>query len=105
MHLQVRPGDYVIPRMPLVLLWASEGFCDDAAVRKNFELRRQRTPYQGAEFAFSQLVELAVRALSPGINDRSRPSCVSIVSRQLCAFLRTVICPHPTGSIGEIICV
>ncbi|RJQ83908.1 MAG: DUF2254 domain-containing protein, partial [Desulfobacteraceae bacterium] len=32
-------------------------------------LGKQRTPSQDVEFAVSQLVEIAVRALSPGVND------------------------------------
>ena len=32
-------------------------------------LRRQRTPTQDVEYAIDQLVEVAVRALSPGVND------------------------------------
>jgi uncharacterized membrane protein len=40
-----------------------------ARVRSAFTLGRQRTPRQDFESAVSQLVEIAVRALSPGIND------------------------------------
>jgi hypothetical protein len=40
-----------------------------ADIGKSFLLGRQRTLIQDAEFAVEQLVEVAVRALSPGVND------------------------------------
>ncbi|MEP7329798.1 MAG: DUF2254 family protein, partial [Betaproteobacteria bacterium] len=41
----------------------------EAAVNAVFILGHQRTATQDIEFAIHQLVEIAVRALSPGIND------------------------------------
>lgn len=85
LQLQVRPGDYVIRGTPLAFVWPPGDFQDDAALRKRFEFGRQRTPYQDAEFAFSQLVELAVRALSPGINDPfTAVMCIDRISAALC---------------------
>ncbi len=40
-----------------------------AAVRSAFIVGQERTPAQDIEFGIRQLVEIAVRALSPGIND------------------------------------
>ena len=64
-----RPGDYIICGMPL--LTTSETIEEKQAeeARAAFTIGRARTPHQDAEFAFLQMAEIAVRALSPGIND------------------------------------
>jgi uncharacterized membrane protein len=46
---------------------------------------QQRTPVQDIEFAVRQLVEVAVRALSPGVNDPfTAVSCVDRLGSALC---------------------
>lgn len=67
----VRSGDYVVEGDPLITVY---GRCEIskeivAKYRKCLVFGRQRTPVQDPEFAISQLVEIALRALSPGIND------------------------------------
>lgn len=85
LQLHKRPGDYVVPGMTLAELWAPEGFRNQDAIRGAFTLGPRRTPYQDAEFAFLQLVELAVRALSPGINDPfTAIMCINRISAALC---------------------
>ncbi len=67
-RLLVRPGDYVIPGTPVALVVPMvEGV--DAAIRDAIALGPQRVSSADLEFAVRQLVEVAVRALSPGIND------------------------------------
>ncbi len=41
----------------------------DKQLRRAFRLGNQRTPTQDVEYAVNQLVEMAVRAMSPAIND------------------------------------
>ncbi len=66
-----RPGQFVIEGNPLALVWPGDRVDNELARIINgtvlFEV--QRTPYQDVEFTVDQLVEVAVRALSPGIND------------------------------------
>jgi uncharacterized membrane protein len=71
LRLERRPGDYVVADRPLLRVWPGDRVSDQltARVRSAFTLGRQRTPRQDFESAVSQLVEIAVRALSPGIND------------------------------------
>ncbi len=66
-----RPGQFVSRAAPLVQVWGSEAPGDEviAAIRGAFIIGRQRTTTQDVEFAIEQLVEVAVRSLSPGIND------------------------------------
>jgi uncharacterized membrane protein len=70
-RLERRPGDYLHRGAPLALAWPAagidDGFCE--SINATFTSGAQRTPLQDVEFAVSQLVEIAVRALSPGVND------------------------------------
>lgn len=65
------PGQYVVAGRPLVLVHSASQITDQIRTRVNsaFLLGPQRTPEQDFEFAVNQLVEIAVRALSPGVND------------------------------------
>lgn len=71
--LAVRPGDHVLADDVVARLWPPGEDADadavHAAVQRAVTVGRNRTPYQDVSFAVQQLVELAVRALSPGTND------------------------------------
>ena len=70
-RLQRRPGDFVAKGSLLAEVWPKQkaGKQISAAVSDAFYLGRRRTPTQDVEYSIDQLVEVAVRALSPGIND------------------------------------
>ncbi len=71
LKLAVRTGDFVHPDVPLAY-WAEMDAVEetpDDAVRDCFTLGSMRTPNQDMEFLIDELVEIALRALSPGIND------------------------------------
>ena len=70
-RLERRPGHFVVATRPLVLVWPGSRLTDQLADRVNaaFALGNQRTQGQDIEFAVNQLVEIATRALSPGVND------------------------------------
>lgn len=65
------PGSYVVAGRPLASVWSEDQVNDQIAaeVETAFVLGSQRTPEQDLEFAINQLVEIAVRALSPGVNE------------------------------------
>jgi uncharacterized membrane protein len=68
--LAVRPGDFVQPGAPLARLCGAEsGEERIAKINDCFALGATRTPAQDIEFPIDELVEIALRALSPGIND------------------------------------
>ena len=74
----VRPGDYVFPGAPIALLSrAVDGA--EAALADRIALGDARTSSEDLEFAVRQLVEVAVRALSPGINDPN--TAISVLDR------------------------
>ena len=70
-RLDFRPGDFVVEGDAKVLVHRCPG--DPHQVRREIEKfivsGQSRTPTQDIEFAIRHLVEVAVRALSPGIND------------------------------------
>jgi uncharacterized membrane protein len=68
LRLLIRPGDYVFPGAPIAVMTPPvEGAAD--AIRQATALGAQRVSSADLGFAVRQLVEVAVRALSPGIND------------------------------------
>jgi uncharacterized membrane protein len=69
-ELRLRPGDFVHPDVVLLAVVGAEP--DDAMadrLRGCFSLGAMRSPSQDIEFLIDELVEIALRALSPGIND------------------------------------
>lgn len=73
-----RPGDYRFPGTPIAEAFPRhEG--TDAAIRDATALGPARVSSQDLEFAIRQLVEVAVRALSPGINDPH--TAISVIDR------------------------
>ena len=76
--LLVRPGDHVFPGAPIALMMPPvEGAGD--AIRNATALGSQRVSSSDLSFAVRQLVEVAVRALSPGINDPH--TAISVLDR------------------------
>jgi len=67
-RLLVRPGDFVFPGAPIALTVPAVDGAEEA-VRNATALGSQRVSSADLEFAIRQLVEVAIRALSPGIND------------------------------------
>jgi uncharacterized membrane protein len=68
--LLVRPGEYMFPGAAVAEV-AGTGTGQQAgeAIRAAFSLGSRQAATQDLEFAVRQLVEVATRALSPGIND------------------------------------
>ncbi len=70
-HLLVAPGAFVTPHTEVAAV-VGDGEIDDetlALLRRCFLLGDRRTPRQDVVCAVDELVEVAVRALSPGVND------------------------------------
>ena len=66
-----RPGEFVIRGGTLAFVHAGVELNETAAARvqRHFLYGVRRSPLQDVEYAVRQLVEVAVRALSPGVND------------------------------------
>ena len=81
-----RAGHFVLEHSPLISCYSSKALPNEI-VDKLFEriiFGRQRTPIQDIEFSVEQLVQVALRALSPGINDSlTAITCVDWLSAAL----------------------
>lgn len=71
LHVAVRPGDFVTEASVLVAVWSAET-PDDAtirALRRGIPIASERDLRQDAAYGIRQLADVAIKALSPGIND------------------------------------
>lgn len=70
-RLRYRPGDFVMEGRGLADIAPSENWTDEHCdeLRACFTVGAKRTPEHDLMFLVSELVEIAARALSPGVND------------------------------------
>jgi uncharacterized membrane protein len=85
-RLLYRPGHFLVTGHPMAVVWPAQ-----AAEAVTQELRRahvtgpNRTLTQDLAFAFDQLVEIAIRALSPAVNDTfTALTCIDWLGESLC---------------------
>jgi uncharacterized membrane protein len=85
-HLRYRPGHFLVQGHPYATVWPT-----DAADRVARELARAhvtgpyRTLAQDVSFGVDQLVEIAIRALSPAVNDTfTALTCIDWIGDSLC---------------------
>jgi uncharacterized membrane protein len=86
-RLDRRPGRFVVPQSPFAYAAPAARVSDDvtAAISAAVVTGARRTSQDDIEFPIRQLVEIAVRALSPAINDPFTAStCVDQVGAGLC---------------------
>jgi uncharacterized membrane protein len=87
LHINVRPGEFIVRGSDLVLTWPRQIIDETLADQVNalFIFGAQRTEAQDIGFSVNQLAEIAVRALSPGINDPfTAMTCVDRLGAALC---------------------
>lgn len=90
-RLQYRAGDYMIAGNPLLHAWPAGGCNEELSKRLNdaFICGDHRTPEQDVEYSIRQMVEIAVRALSPGINDPfTAINCIDALGSAVCRIAR-----------------
>jgi uncharacterized membrane protein len=96
-RLERRPGNYVVASRPLALIWPGSRVTDQLTdqVRSLFVLGNQRTSGQDIEFGVNQLVEIAVRALSPWLNDPfTAITCLDRLGSVLCRLATRTMPSH-----------
>lgn len=66
-----RIGEHVLEDAPLAEVWPADALDETLvnSIHSTIAIGRARTEVQDARFAIRQLVDIALRALSPGIND------------------------------------
>ncbi|MBE9120961.1 DUF2254 domain-containing protein [Tychonema sp. LEGE 07199] len=97
LQIQQRPGRFTVEGSELVQVFPGKQVNDELTSKINgaFLIGSQRTERQDVEFSIDQLVEIAVRALSPGINDPfTAIRCIDQLSAALCRLTQREI-PSP----------
>jgi uncharacterized membrane protein len=96
-RLLCRPGDFVVEDEPVALAWPAERVDDELreAIAGALILGRERSAQQDVGFVVNQLVEVAARALSPGINDPF--TAITCLDRLGAALRRVARRPLPDG--------
>jgi uncharacterized membrane protein len=93
-RLERRVGEFVLPGATLATVWpaVAQHADDDPVVqhvRNAYVMGAERTPYMDLEHGVIELADIAVKALSPGINDPTTAVlCVDRLSELLLAFAR-----------------
>lgn len=95
--LHRRPGHFIVQNQRIATLYPSHGDRDESRRRvcDLLIVGQERTSEQDVEFAILQLVEVAVRALSPGINDpQTAMRCLDWLGAALCRIAQRHL-PNP----------
>jgi uncharacterized membrane protein len=90
-RLLCQPGDFVSQGTVTALVWPAAQVDEllDKQLQRAFQIGRRRTPTQDVEYAFNQLVEVAVRAMSPAINDPfTTMTCLDYIGNGLTLFIQ-----------------
>jgi len=92
--------------MVIALVWPADRVDEelDNEIRNSFHIGNQRTPTQDVEYAVNQLTEMAVRAMSPAINDPfTAMTCLDYIGDGLVLFVkRGARSPHIYDSHGQL---
>ena len=85
-----RPGHYIIEGCNFIEVFSKHPLKEKTreSIYSCFNFARRRSPTQDAEFVISQIVEVAVRALSPALNDPFTViTCVDKLGAAVCNLL------------------
>ncbi|HET9170348.1 MAG TPA: DUF2254 domain-containing protein [Actinospica sp.] len=88
--LHHRPGHFVVRGHPFLTVWPAETAADiERWLRRSHITGPHRTLTQDVAFAVDQLVEIAIRALSPAVNDTfTALTCIDWLGASLCRIAR-----------------
>ena len=87
-----KPGHFVNSGLVVALVWPADRIDVelDKQIQHAFHLGKQRTPTQDVEYAVNQLAEMAIRAMSPAINDPfTAMTCLDYMGDGLVLFARS----------------
>lgn len=89
LRMRVRPGDHLLESTVVLHSDVALGTELQARIRSCLLIGRRRTQVQDIEFGFHQLVEIALRALSPSINDPyTALACIDELGKALALVLQ-----------------
>ncbi|MBG1240767.1 DUF2254 domain-containing protein [Nostoc sp. NZL] len=90
-RLKVRPGKFIVQGSDLALVFPGKKVTKKLTKEINdaFILGKERTEQQDVEFPINQLVEIALRAISPAVNDPfTAIRCIDQLSAGLCHLVQ-----------------
>lgn len=101
-RVDVRPGEFVVEQQPICTIWFADDVDDpdelDEDVWESFAIGSTRTMQQDIVYGIRQLVDIALRAMSPAIND---PTTAFEVTVNLGAILRDILTRDLRPRVGE----
>ncbi len=101
-----KPGDFVTKEGPLIEVWSADSNLEGISekVKDAFIIGDQRLRINDVEFSVDQLVEIAVRALSAGINDPfTAMACIDQLASGLSQLVqRSIPSGYHYGSEGTL---
>ncbi|MBE2234763.1 MAG: DUF2254 domain-containing protein [Anaerolinea sp.] len=90
-HLLRKPGHFVRRGGLVALVWPASQIDEplEREIRHAFQIGNVRTPTQDVKYAVNQLTEMAVRAMSPAINDPfTAMTCLDYIGEGMALFIR-----------------
>ncbi len=99
--VEARPGIFVVAGAPLLLVWPRERLSEELVrgLERPVVIGPKRTSTQDIDFAVNALVEIALRALSPGINDpRTAIGCIDRLTQALAEMVQL---PEPPALVQD----
>ncbi len=90
-QLLFKPGQFIHRETAVAKVWPASQVDDELKehFHNAFEIGNYRTPTQDIAYAVNQLVEMAVRAMSPAINDPfTAMTCLDYIGDGLAQFIR-----------------
>ncbi|MHB0857516.1 MAG: DUF2254 domain-containing protein [Anaerolineae bacterium] len=96
LRIMFHPGNFIVKGSPLVRVWPGGRITDDLRrqIGEAFVLGKQRTQSQDIEYSIDHLVEVAVRSLSPSINDPF--TVITCIDWLGAALSQLAECPFPS---------
>jgi uncharacterized membrane protein len=91
LELYHRPGSFLVEGTELGILYSKVDLDEDSLndLLDQFVIGKTKTAQQDLEFSIHQMVEIAARALSPGINDPfTAISCIDNLTASMCYLAR-----------------
>lgn len=83
-HVEQLVGEFVTTSTTLITIHHDEGTEVPDSLIRNIELDKERSVYQDVDYGLQKIVDVAIRALSPGINDpNTAVQCIHYLSEAL----------------------
>lgn len=95
----VLPGTFVIEGMPIAEVRTSSEDLDLAGLHQAFRIGKARAPEGDIQFSVRLMVEIALRALSPGINDSY--TAISAIDHLSASFSRILQRGAPSALLSD----